>query len=326
MDNDEVEIDLESGNEVTKTEPVVEQEQEDTQETERESGDDDVGTGPEGSEDTDHEIANASDDDEREAIRERRREERKHRKVAQREREDSLRRELAVRDNLINEMKGRLDAVERRNTGSEVAQLEQAKKQTAQAYAYYKEQIRLGTEAANGAVVAEATEKMLQAQRKFDELTNYEKAYKQQRSTPQPLDPRLINHARSWMERNSWYDPGGRDADSRITLTIDQALAEEGWDPTTQEYWQELESRIKKYLPHRVNRGKITSKPRSVVTGSGRESAASSGNGGGSYKLSAARVQALKDAGVWDDPKQRADAVKRFREYDQEHKAEGAIK
>jgi hypothetical protein len=54
-----------------------------------------------------------------------------------------------------------------------------------------------------------------------------------------------------------------------------------------------------------------------VVTGSGRESG-NSGNSG-SYKLSADRVSALKDAGIWDDPKQRAEAVKRFRDYDKQN-------
>lgn len=268
----------------------------------------------------DEELAEAADDDEREEIRARRREERRNRKLAQREREDTLRRELAARDTVINEMRGRLDAVERRNTGSEVAQLEQAKKRTAQEYAYFKDQIRVATEAGNGTAVAEATERMMQSQRRFDELTNYEKAYKQRNTSPQPLDPRLVNNAQEWMTKNKWYDPAGKDSDSRITLTVDQQLAEEGWDPTTKEYWQELETRVKKYLPHRANRGTVSStRPRSVVTGSGREGVSASTVG--SFKLSAERVSALKDAGIWDDPTQRAEAVKRFREYDQQNKA-----
>ena len=320
---DEVLIDLDSGEEIQQklvsTEPEgTQEEQEPNLEEEHEEGE---GSG-EPSGDNDPELENASDDYEREAIRERRREERRNRKQAQREREDSLRRELAARDSIINEMRGRLDAVERRNTGSEVAQIEQAKKQTAQTYAYFKEQIRLGTEAGNGAAVAEATEKMLQAQRKFDELTNYERAYKQQGQSSPALDPRLINNAKEWMDRNKWYDPSAKDPDSRIVLTLDQQLAEEGWNPTTKEYWKELETRVKKYLPHRQNRDKISNnKPRSVVTGSGREGVSAVGQGAKTYRLSAERVQALKDAGIWDDPKQRAEAVKRFRDFDKENKA-----
>jgi hypothetical protein len=114
------------------------------------------------------------------------------------------------------------------------------------------------------------------------------------------------------MERNKWYDPNGGDADSRRALEIDRELAREGWVPTTPQYWEELESRVKKNLPHRGKTNYNSSK--SVVTGSGRESAPS-GNGG-TYKLSSERVAALKDSGMWDDPKQRAEAVKRFKEYD----------
>jgi hypothetical protein len=266
----------------------------------------------------DRELDDASDDAEREEIRARRREERRNRKVNQREREDTLRRELAARDSIINEMRSRLDAVERRNTGSEQAQLENAKKGVAREYAYYKEQIKLATEASNGEAVAEATEKMMLAQRKFDQLTAYEQANRKQGVAAPQLDPRLISNAKNWMEKNTWYNPGGTDADSRIVLTIDHQLAEEGWSPVTSDYWEQLDERVKKYLPHRVNRGKINSKPKSVVTGSGREGVSS--NNAGSFKLSAERVAALKDAGIWDDPKQRADAAKRFREYDQQQK------
>lgn len=314
MADQDVEFDVETGEQLVHTQEDLELPQDDL--------------GPESAQETqdspdnpeDHELNSAESDEEREAIRERRREERKNRKLAQREREDTLRRELAARDAVINEMRSKLDVIERRNSGSELAQIENGKKQAAQAYQFFKDQIRVAGEAGNHAAVAEATEKMIQSQRRFDELQRVEQVFRQRQATPQPLDPRLANHAGDWMKRNSWYDPAARDQDSRVAMTIDQRLAEEGWDPTTKEYWEELDSRVKKYLPHRVNSGKISrDKPRSVVTGSGREGVGNSA--GNTYKLSSERVQALKDAGIWDDPKQRAEAIKRFREYDKQHKA-----
>lgn len=274
-------------------------------------------------EDSDLNTGDGNTDAEREAIRERRREERKHRKQAAREREDSLRRELSARDTVINEMRAKLDALERRSTGGELAAIENAKKQVAQSYAFHKDQIRIATEAGNGAAVADATEKMLQAQRKFDELNNYERVHRQRAEAPQPLDARLVNHAKQWMETNKWYNPVGTDQESRIVAVIDQTLAQEGWNPTTPEYWQELTERVKKHLPHRAGRATVaTTKPRSVVTGSGRESGGTRQSSSNTYKLSADRVQALKDAGLWDDPKQRAEGIKRFREYDKQHQGE----
>lgn len=255
---------------------------------------------------------------ERESIAARRREERRRKKEAAKEREATLRRELAARDTVINELRARQDAFERRNVGNDLAQLENTKRQLVQAYSYFKDQIRVATEAGNGTAVADATEKMLQAQRKFDEVTQYENAFKRQQAAPQPLDPRLASHAQKWMSQNKWYDTTGKDPDSRIALTLDQQLSEEGWDPTTEDYWKELNARVKKYLPHRVGSSKISSqsKPRSTVAGSGRES---SGTQKGTYRLSPERVNALKEAGLWDDPTKRADAIKRFREYDKQN-------
>lgn len=319
MAEKDIELDLETGEEVHREAPLEGQEEEHP-----ESADDRGDSGEDSGEDSGGDDDSGEDaggtDDEREAIRERRRQERRHRKAAQREREETLRRELQARDSVINELRGKVEAIERRGNSSELAQLDTAKKQTAQAYNYFKDQIRVATEAGNGAAVADATEKMLQAQRRFDELQAYEKAYRQRSATPSPLDPRLVNQAQDWMTRNRWFDPAGQDQDSRIALTLDQQLDQEGWDPTTPQYWQELDSRVKKYLPHRANSGKISgTKPRSTVSGSGRDAGPRTSDK--SYRLSAERVKALKDAGIWDDPKQRAEAVKRFREYDKQNKA-----
>ena len=316
---DEIEIDLNTGEEIVKhSVPKEEPEAEESGTPGEEAAEEQTA---DTSTNDDQEMSAAADEDEREAIRERRRQERKHRKEAQREREDTLRRELAARDSIINEMRQKLEVIERRNTGSELAQIENGKRQAAQAYQFFKDQIRIAGEAGNHAAVADATEKMIQAQRKFDELQNVEQVFKQRQTAPQPLDPRLANHAKSWMERNKWYNPAGTDQDSEIAMRIDHRLAQEGWDPTTKEYWEELDARIKKYLPHRANRGKIeNTKPKAVVTGGERESSGSSSNQS-TYKLSAERVQALKDAGMWDDPKQRAEAIKRFRDYDKQNKA-----
>jgi hypothetical protein len=263
----------------------------------------------------DEELAGAVDDEEREAIRARRREERRNRKQAQKDREETLRRELSSRDAIINDLRAKVDGIERRNSSSELAQLETVEKQVAHSYNFFKDQIRVATEAGNGAAVADATENMIKAQRKFDEIQTFKKAMKQRQATPQPLDPRMVNQANKWMERNKWYSPGSNDQDTELAMVLDKRMHDEGWDPTTEAYWQELDGRIKKYLPHRATGGKVApTRPKSVVTGSGRESGSARDNG--TFRLSAERVQALKEAGTWDDPKQRAEAVKRYREFD----------
>lgn len=275
-------------------------------------------------EDPEHGVGQDDDtpdsDPEREAIRQRRRDERKQRNLNRKEKEERLRRELEARDTIINQLRQEVDAIKHRNTNSEVAQLNNATRDAQNAYAYFKEQIRVATEANNGAAVAEATEKMMLAKQRIDQLVNIQRGFQQRQAQPQPLDPRLAQNAATWMQQHSWYAPGSQDLDSQMVMTLDQALAREGWDPTTPQYWQELTARVKKYLPHRATSGNNlgTRERRNIVAGSGRESATPSK---GVYQISADRVKAMKDAGIWDDPKQRADAIKRFREYDKANPA-----
>jgi hypothetical protein len=269
------------------------------------------------------ETTGASEDDEgREKIREHRRQERQDRKTRSKEKDERLRRELSSEREARRDLEARLAVIERKSSGTELAQIEGTIKQTTTAYAFHKDQLAKAYKDNNGLMAAEATEKMMLAKQRIDDLGRIKDAFNTQAQTAAPLDRRLVDNANSFMEKNSWYKPDGKDTDSAMTRTLDNGLAQEGWDPKSSEYWEELNARVKKYLPHRSNRGTVAStdtpKPRSVVSGSGGESG-SSGNPG-TFKLSGARVQALKDAGMWEDPAQRADAVKRYKTFDQQNK------
>ena len=93
-------------------------------------------------------------------------------------------------------------------------------------------------------------------------------------------------------------------------------MAEEGWNPKTPQYWEELDNRLQKYLPHRYTGGAderpVQRRPRNFVTGSGRESASSSSLGKNQFALTRDQVQAMKDAGMWDDPERRAKMIRRY--------------
>ena len=88
-------------------------------------------------------------------------------------------------------------------------------------------------------------------------------------------------------------------------------------EPKSQEYWEELDNRLAKYLPHRYSNvvensvNPSTRRPRTVVTSSGRESASSSG-GKNTFTLTPDQVRAMKDAGMWDDPEKRAKMIRRY--------------
>lgn len=258
--------------------------------------------------------------EEAEARRQRNRERRAQNKERRKDYIDTLKRDLAARDAMINELNQRVSVVERRSSGSEMAQLEAAEKEALGFYNQFKTLHGQAVEQANGQLAGDAMEKMMLSRQRLDQIANIKKAMTAQQAAPATtqLDPRLKQHAETWMANNSWFDINGGDEDSRVALALDQAVRDEGYRPETPEYWEALDSKKKKYLPHRVNSGYNQGKqtPRSPVAGSGRDSGA--GKGGGSYHLSAERVNALKEAGIYDDPKARAEAIKRYQQYDKE--------
>ena len=156
---------------------IIEGEEEDQnlppQDGEEDDNDNDTGDDEDKSE---HASANDEEgedhDEDREAIRERRRLERQQKKQAQKERDEQRRREIQMLKQEKEELAARLSVLERRAAGSELGQLDSAIEQTGRAAVYFKEQIKLATEAGDGATVAEATEKMIQAQRHLDHLQN----------------------------------------------------------------------------------------------------------------------------------------------------------
>lgn len=256
--------------------------------------------------------------------RERNRKWREDRKARQREREESYQRKIQAQEAQLAELHGRLAVIERRSTGTELAALDAHIKDTAGEYQHYKEQIAIQSEAGNHAGVAEAVEKMNFAQRKFEQLNAAKQGYQRNQQQAPALDPRLVNYAQAWMKENAWYNPSGADPDSMRAMTEDKILAAEGWNPSTSEFWAELTRRVAKVLPHRAKTGYNeaaggkSSRPGASVAGSGG-GASAGGVPKGSFKLSEERVKAIKEAGAWEDPKERARMIDNYKRYDQDH-------
>ena len=72
----------------------------------------------------------------------------------------------------------------------------------------------------------------------------------------QPLPARAREFIADFEADNDWMrrDAQGRalDFDTNLALQLDNAVAAEGFNPSTQDYWDELQSRIDRYLPHRA--------------------------------------------------------------------------
>lgn len=252
-----------------------------------------------------------------EALREQKRQKRRARKEYHRNVEQEKSVKIQHLERVNQELLERMAVLEKKSHGSEVARINKAIEDQHARIAFAKQKISEAAATGNGELLTNAQEMWFEAKRNAEALENIKKkatAPRQQRTIQAP-DATVQNFANQWMSNNSWYDPKGRDADSKIALTIDAALAEEGYTPQSAEFWQELDNRLQKYLPHRytdtTNEKTTQRKPRNVVTSSGREAVSSSG-GRNVFTLNPDQVRAMKDAGMWDDPDKRARMVARY--------------
>lgn len=267
-------------------------------------------------------------EDERESIRAARREERKLKKQIHREKARESNHLINTLRKQNQDMAERLAVLEKRTSGAEHARLQKAIEDANVRMIYAKNKIAEATNMGDGAALAEAQDSWYEARKSIEELQSIRKKMSQASSAPKQNakapDPMLQRHAAEWMSRNRWYDVQGRDPDSRVALTIDNALAEEGWDATAPDYWEELDNRLQKYLPHRYTqtndeKPSLRNRPRNVITSSGKESVATSK--ANQFVLSPDRVRAIKEAGKWDNQEERNKMIRKYAEYDRNQRS-----
>jgi hypothetical protein len=205
------------------------------------------------------------------------------------------------------------------NTLTQNAAGVQQQMQQALAEARQAEQIMArAIEAGNGEDAATALRIRDEAKERAAQLSAYKDRFEAaaKQATAPRADPRVTNYAQQWLSANGWYDPQGRDEDSAITKAIDNALAREGWNPASEDYWHELTRRV----ASRIGDGEADEAParstkrKAPPTGSGREYAPPSTKN--EVVVTPERKQAMVDAGVWDDPVARKRYLKAYQDYD----------
>lgn len=77
---------------------------------------------------------------------------------------------------------------------------------------------------------------------------NQNEPKQEQQQERQQHDPRVVTYAKKWAGKNDWYDPNGGDEESAIAKAVAGVLVNEGWDPTSKDYWDELDSRLEERL------------------------------------------------------------------------------
>ena len=262
-------------------------------------------------------------DEDRERIREARREERKLKKELAKQREASSKHKISSLERRNEELARRLAAVESTAASFQFAQVDKAIDDETTRVEYAKMKLLQAAQSNDAAAQVEYLELLQESKNRLSQVQAYKKqqienAKRPKQNVPDAVSESVRENAESWMNKHKWYDPQGRDTDSRIAKVIDQELAADGWEPSDPEYWDELDSRLASRLPHRYA-AKGASK-RTNPAPSGRSSNPGAGPSGTTFTLSRERVQAIKDAGAWDDPSKRNQMIKEYASYDRQNK------
>jgi hypothetical protein len=216
-----------------------------------------------------------------------------------------------------------LAAVENTASSYQFAQIDKAVEDEATRVEYTKMKMLQAAQENDVAAQMEYLEQLTDAKERLRQVQQYKKqqleaAKAPKQNVPNEMAAEVQKNAQKWLGKNSWFDPQARDTDSRIAKVIDQELAADGWDPSDSEYWEELDSRLASRLPHRYTSKGGASKRSAGPTASSR--VANSASKPGTIRISPERVQAIKDAGAWDDINKRNKMIRAYVDYDRANK------
>jgi hypothetical protein len=249
-------------------------------------------------------------DAQREARRNRRRAKKDHIRKSNEEKDTRL--TLLQKQN--QDLMERLAGLERKSYSADLARLDKAIEDEELRLNYATAKMREATDNANGAAFTQAQQMWYESKRKIEAMHGFKTraAEAGEQQSQGNVNPDAVRLAHRWIDKNPWFDQNGDDEDSQIVRVIDQKMIKEGWNPSDPDFWEELDSRLQKRLPEKYNQRSESnrSRPRSVVTGTGRETGRASG--GNTFVLDPEQVRAMKDAGLWDDPEKRARMIKRY--------------
>jgi hypothetical protein len=262
-------------------------------------------------------------DEEREKIREARREERRLKKELSKQRTASDKHKISALEKRNEDLARRLAAVENTASSYQFAQIDKAVEDEATRVEYTKMKMLQAAQENDVAAQMEYLEQLTDAKERLRQVQQYKKqqleaAKAPKQNVPNEMAAEVQKNAQRWLGKNSWFDPQARDTDSRIAKVIDQELAADGWDPSDSEYWEELDSRLASRLPHRYTSKGGAAKRSAGPTASSRVANAASKPG--TIRISPERVQAIKDAGAWDDINKRNKMIRAYVDYDRVNK------
>lgn len=125
-----------------------------------------------------------------------------------------------------------------------------------------------------------------------EQQTNYQNYVQQPQ---QNAVPQLGERERAWVEKNEWF--GQDEVMTMGAMAINNQLEAEGFDVGSEEYYTEVDRRIRKEFPQKFTESSVKSKPQQKVASAGRV-AGNPGSNKRQVKLSPSEVQMAKRLNV----------------------------
>jgi hypothetical protein len=185
--------------------------------------------------------------------------------------------------------------------------LEQAKRSVAGEMEAAKRLYKDAYESGDSEAVVNAQEALTTAKLRADKVANFKPAPLQSSETPvqvaqQAPEPRVQRDERaaSWAEENTWFGsktPDGLEM-TAFALGLDAKLKQEGVDPTSDTYYEKVNSRMRQVFPDQFDDG-IEDQPESAKRKSSNVVApASRSTGSKKIRLTQSQVAIAKKLGV----------------------------
>lgn len=237
----------------------------------------------------------------------------------------------------INALAARLNEFDGRISQVDQAQLLQAWNETQAAFNLAQKEHTEAFSTGDGNKATSAMEKMYEARRKLDELQainarNQSVVPRNQQVQQNRPDPIVVSRAQEWADFNPWFKNGGHDDDSAIADTIAAKLVKEGYDPKSDDYWDELDDRLsQKGIGSSEETQTQSERERQSETPVRRKSPPVNGgsrrgdlSGAQKITLPTVYINTLKDNGYWNDKKVRDRMIKRYLDGQKQREADGA--
>jgi hypothetical protein len=174
-------------------------------------------------------------------------EERRAKEAAFREREEAI----ALAQNVIAENKKLQGSLGE----GQAALLEQAKRVVSNEVEDAKRQYKTAYEAGDSDALVAAQEALTTAKIRSDRVNNFKPPVQRQENEVQPAyqpvnapaETRVDTKAKAWQEANSWF--GSDEEMTAVALTVHKKLVDNGVDPTSDEYYEKINSRVHQLFP-----------------------------------------------------------------------------